>query len=175
MRLAWTIALALSAAPALAADPDETPSVFRYGFRGLGTGALVGLGAGYLVARDEAGGDAAGDALRTVAIGAVTGGAVGLGLGLVDVGSDRPGVAGYALRDALYGAAFGLVTGALIGGVVNDPSLDKGLFGASVGVISGASLGLIIGVFEGRRAGETAVSVGPVGQGGWGPVLGGSF
>jgi hypothetical protein len=131
------------------------PSVFRNGYRGLLTGGLVGLSAGYLAARH--GHD---DAFRTVAlgtgIGAVSGAALGIGLGLVDLAGDTPGRAHLVLRDTLYGTAFGAITGVIVGSLfimrTGDP--EHAAFGTAIGALSGAGLGLAIGMIDSLRVFE---------------------
>jgi hypothetical protein len=193
----YVVVAALAATPAHAEglfgpDPDDTPSVFSYGFRGFGAGALVGAGTGYLIVRAREDGA---EELRTFALsvagGAVAGGVAGLALGLVDLADDRPGAANLALRDVYYGSLFGVATGALVGGMValetEDP--EHVLFGAAIGTVSGAVVGLAIGLVEGarivdspahrRRAGRSwGLALAPIADGttlSWGPSLSGSF
>lgn len=155
----------LCAVPALAepalenptrAERDD-PSMLQYGFAGLGSGALIGLGGGYLFARDpdwnwdkrdyRALGLGAG-------IGALSGMALGLGLGAYDLGAKKPGYGGVVLRDTLYGTGLGAVTGAL-GGMISAFAQDEGehvLFGTAIGLVAGAGVGMIIGFIEAPRA-----------------------
>jgi hypothetical protein len=133
---------------------EYSPSVFSYGFRGLGVGAIGGLSLGYIIARD--------DGFRSddwatlgygLGIGALGGGAIGLTLGFVDLADDRPGMGNVALRDMLYGGLFGIAAGAIGGGIAAISSGDPEhiLFGASIGALSGVLVGLVVGVIEGRR------------------------
>lgn len=135
----------------------DSPSMLAYGFTGLGAGALIGLSGGYLAARDPdwnwSGRDYRALGLGA-GIGALSGMALGLGLGAVDLGADAPGYGGVVLRDTLYGTGLGAIAGAL-GGTISAISQEEGehvLFGAAVGGIAGAGTGLIIGFIEARRA-----------------------
>ncbi len=138
-------------------DYEDSPSVFAYGYRGFFSGALVGTGAGYLAARHNG---VDGEEWRTLVlgggIGALTGSALGLGLGLMDLSLDQPGRANLALRDTAYGALFGVFTGAATGGLVALKSRDGEhvLLGTAVGTIVGAGIGFAIGMFEGERWSE---------------------
>jgi hypothetical protein len=130
------------------------PSIIAYGFEGLATGAFVGLGIGYLVARDE---DFERSDWRAIGlgggVGALSGMALGLGLGAADLASDRPGVGGIVLRDTLYGTGLGSVAGLLSGGisaiVAEDP--EHAVFGTAIGAVAGAGVGMIVGLIEGPR------------------------
>src|SRR5687767_5970024 len=119
----FATSLWLASAPAQAdtfgPDPESAPSVFSYGSRGLFVGALAGLSGGYLAARR---GDFHREDWRPLVlgtgIGALSGAAIGLTLGFVDLADDRPGAAAIALRDMLYGAGFGAVLGLVAGCLV---------------------------------------------------------
>ncbi len=196
-RTAVALVSLFTASPALAGglfgpDPDESPSVFSYGFRGFGTGALVGLGAGYLIARgsDEGGAEDTKAVAYAVLGGALVGGVSGLVLGIVDVADDRPGVGNLVLRDTLYGALFGLAAGGLAGTAIAIESEDWETvpFAGAIGIVSGAALGVVVGVFEGRRivdspahrrrAGLSGFAVAPFSDGdavAWGPAFSGTF
>jgi hypothetical protein len=153
----WAVLLVPGSAQAggfFGPDPDYAPSVFTYGYRGLLTGGLVGLSAGYLVARRD--GFERDDYRPLVlggGIGALSGAALGLTLGFVDLADDRPGMGSIALRDTLYGAGFGALLGAITGGlvIIRTREAEHLLFGASIGTLAGAALGLGIGLIEGRR------------------------
>ena len=131
--------------------------MLSYAFTGLGTGALVGLSGGYLAARD-ANWDWGKDEYRALglgaSIGALSGIALGLGLGAADLGADAPGYGGIVLRDTLYGTGLGAVAGVLSGGIAafarNDAELA--LFGTTIGAIAGAGVGMIIGFIEAPRS-----------------------
>ena len=145
---------------AAAADPaaDQTPSVMTYAFDGLLFGAAVGLGGGYLRARQ--GGFEHDDWKPFVlgaGIGALAGPGVGLTLGFVDLATDRPH-AQYILRDGKYGAAIGMLLGAITGALVlvrSDEPEHVG-FGAAIGTLCGAGLGLLAGVIESTRTPKVA-------------------
>jgi hypothetical protein len=134
---------------------ENSPSMLSYGFKGMGTGALIGLSGGYLAARRHNEGrdnDWRAVGLGT-GIGALAGTGVGLGLGAADLGSRHPGVGGIMLRDTLYGVTLGGLAGALGGGIsaISQHEGEHVLFGAAVGGVSGAGIGLIIGAIEGPR------------------------
>jgi hypothetical protein len=86
-------------------------------------------------------------------IGALSGAAVGLTLGFVDLRDDRPGMGSLILRDMGYGASFGVLIGAVTGALVmiRTEEPEHIGFGAAIGALSGAGAGLIIGAIEGRR------------------------
>ena len=135
-------------------DPEQAPSVFSYGYRGLLVGALAGAGGGYLAARR---GDFHREDWRPLVlglgIGGLSGAALGLTLGFVDLADDRPGAAAIVLRDMLYGAGFGavlgLITGCLV--IIRTHDAEHALFGAAIGTLAGTGIGLGIGIIEGRR------------------------
>jgi hypothetical protein len=114
-------------------------------------GLAAGLAGGYLVAREN--GLHASDWRPLVAgagIGALAGGALGLGLGLADNDSAAAGRGFLVMRGMGAGGGFGLVAGAIIGGLValdtNKP--EHILFGAAIGTLSGTALGLLLGSVE---------------------------
>jgi hypothetical protein len=133
---------------------EYSPSVFTYGYRGLTVGAIGGLSGGYLVARhDGFQGRDWRPLVLGAGIGALSGAALGLGLGFLDLADDRPGMGNIALRDMAYGGGFGAVVGLIVGGLVVIKTRDAEHipFGAAVGALSGIGVGLIVGLIEGRR------------------------
>jgi hypothetical protein len=184
------IAAALIAAPARAHAEEKTnPSVFAYAGNGFVLGAMIGLSAGYIAARDPDFEDVNWHPLvYGGGIGALAGGAAGLTLGIVDMARDTPGFGAYVLRDTLYGAGFGALTGGLTGGLValSSGKVEHVAFGAAIGTLAGSALGIGLGVFEGTRAGKGQRAARPVtlavgaaqGHDGapvWMPVLAGAF
>lgn len=143
-----------------ARNPDNQPSIFTYGLRGLGVGTLDGMAAGYLLIYSDFS-----DVedwrlfLATTGIGALGGAGLGLATGFIDLAmySKYPngnyvGMGAIILRDALYGSLFGALTGAIAGGVVGilDSEAVYVPLGAAIGALAGTGLGIMIGVIEGR-------------------------
>src|SRR5215212_6984505 len=96
---------------------ENRPSVFTYAGRGFLVGGMVGISAGYLVARS--GGWNSDEDWQPLAygtgIGALAGGALGLTLGIMDMNRNTPGYGAVILRDTVYGAGFGAVAGGIVG------------------------------------------------------------
>jgi hypothetical protein len=159
-------------------------SIFRFGYRGMLAGALAGLGASYFVARESD--DPWRDVGVTTGIGALSGAALGVTLGVFDrVGMDS---AYYISRDMSYGVGFGALVGAIGGGVMalGDGDGEYVLYGAAGGSLVGLALGVLTGTIEGQVRDERAqrssarrvsVSIARVGAqaDGWGARLGGRF
>jgi len=166
-------AAALGAAPppppgpvapgAPAAPVAPLPSAFDIGIDGFGMGIFAGLAGGYLFARE--GGLHASDWRPMVAgagIGALAGGALGLTLGLTSTDPASQGRAYLIMREMNRGGQFGLLAGAIVGGLValgNDHP-EHILLGAAIGTLSGTAAGLLVGSLE--RNPWTAPRVGPV-------------
>jgi hypothetical protein len=117
---------------------------------------MLGLSAGYLVARD-AGWDSGEDWKPLVygtGIGALSGGVLGLTLGIVDMARDTPGLGAIVLRDTVYGTAFGAGAGAIVGTLflVSSKEPEHILLGASIGALVGAGAGVALGIVEGNRS-----------------------
>lgn len=158
--------LGLGAGPARAdkQPPAGAPTVFDGAYQGLLVGAMAGLATGYLFARDD-GWKGSGDwkpLAYGAGVGALTGSAIGLTLGIIDMAQDKPGRNGYVMRDGLYGAGLGAVMGGIAGGVaaVSSGKGEHALLGASIGVLTGTCLGMGIGFVEGYR--KYAVAIAPV-------------
>jgi hypothetical protein len=184
-------AVVLLAAPAGRAQPageprPYTPSIFSCGFDGFLVGAGAGLGGGYLSAR--AGGWRTDDWKALVygaSIGALTGGALGVGLGVADMANETQGRGFYVLRDGGLGLGFGAVTGALIGGLgaLASNQAEHVLLGGSIGALAGTGVGLVLGMVEaqrpGRVRGHIAVTIAPAadatGKLAWMPALVGRY
>lgn len=126
----------------------EPGSIFGFGYRGMFTGTLAGLGVSYFVAQSNQ--HVARDLGLSLGIGALAGTGLGLTLGVLDqVGLSS---AYYVSRDLTYGVFFGATVGAIAGGV---SALAGGAgkdvaFGAATGSLSGLGLGLIVGLIEGQ-------------------------
>jgi hypothetical protein len=153
----WTLASPAHAQGGM----DERPSVFTYAGRGFMVGGLVGVSAGYLAARGDKLSDTEWQPLAYgLGIGALTGGALGLTLGILDTSRNTPGYGALILRDTVYGAGFGAVAGGIVGGLTAISSRDGEniLLGASVGTLVGAVAGIVLGIVEGNRAIEHAGS-----------------
>ncbi|MBN2718395.1 MAG: hypothetical protein JXX14_21300 [Deltaproteobacteria bacterium] len=143
-----------------AKNPDDQPSVFTYGLRGLGVGTLDGMAAGYLVIHTDASEMADWRVfLVSMGIGALGGAALGLTTGFVDVAmysrypnGNYVGMGAIILRDSLYGALFGALLGTIGGGVGAILKSDAQYLplGAAIGALAGTGLGILIGVIEGR-------------------------
>ena len=91
--------------------------MFTYAGRGFLVGGMVGISAGYLVAR-SGGWDSDKDwqpLAYGTGIGALAGGALGLTLGILDMNRNTPGYGAVILRDTVYGAGFGAVAGGIVG------------------------------------------------------------
>ncbi len=165
------------------------PSPFETGMRGFSMGLSAGLAGGYLVAREN--GLNSSDWRPVVAgagIGALAGGALGFTLGMVDNNSRAPGRGYLVMRGMSYGGGFGMVAGAIIGGLtaLKTDKPEHILFGAAIGTLSGTVLGLILGSVERNpwapaARGPTAWNLGigacTTGQGGlaFGPTFSGYF
>ena len=148
-------AAAASAQTPATANPAERPSVFTYAGRGFLVGGMIGLSGGYLAARGGEWENADWQPLAYgMGIGALTGGALGLTLGILDTSRNTPGYGALILRDTVYGAAFGAVAGGIVGGLtaINSKEAEHILLGASVGTLVGAVAGVILGIVEGNRA-----------------------
>jgi hypothetical protein len=183
-----TACVALTATSARADEPGP-PSVFTYTSNGFMLGGMVGLAAGYLVARDDGFEDEDWRPLVIgTGIGAVVGGTLGLTLGVVDMARETPGYGGYVLRETMYGAGFGAIVGALIGGVAvaSTKKSEHIAFGAAIGTLAGSGLGVVLGFVEGSHAGAgrrsarsltIALGAAPATNGGavWLPGLAGAF
>lgn len=144
----------LTQAQTFGVNAREAPSVINYGFRGLATGSLLGVSAGYLAIRGtENNDDDLAIFLTATGVGALTGAGLGLALGFVDLQSENPGVGGIVLRDTLYGTLLGGAAGLIVGGIValNGGEAEDLAFGSSVGALSGAGVGIIFGLIEGPR------------------------
>ena len=155
------LALSVSSAPALAqpflepvpvvGSSAAPPSPFETGMRGFGIGLSAGLAGGYLVAREN--GFTSSDWRPLVAgagIGALAGGVLGFTLGMIDNSSRAPGRGYLVMRGMSYGGGFGMLAGAIVGGLaaLETDKPEHILLGAAIGTLSGTALGLILGSVE---------------------------
>jgi hypothetical protein len=143
---------------------DEAPSIVGYGLEGLGTGAAVGLGVGYLATGSEFKSAEWRTLIWGTGIGALTGLGVGILLGTIDaaIGRER-GIGFYMLRDSNYGVTVGFLAGAIVGAMIwaSDGSGKDLLISMSWGMIIGGGAGLILGVVEGVLRGSPRPSSRP--------------
>ena len=155
--LALVTVVALAAHEARAQEPIAArPSVFTYAGRGFLVGGMMGISAGYLVARNDGwDGDEDWQPLAYgTGIGALAGGALGLTLGIIDMNRNTPGYGAIILRDTVYGAGFGAAAGGIVGALtfISTEEGEHVLLGASVGALVGAVAGVVLGVMEGNKA-----------------------
>jgi hypothetical protein len=133
-------------------NPERAPSVFAYGFRGLGIGLPVGLSAAYLLTRDDDWGTEDWKHLGIgTGIGTVGGAVLGLGVGFYDLYDRRPGTGMVVLRDTGYGVLLGATIGLIIGTVywIDSGDAENVLVGGAWGTVIGAPVGTVIGFLEG--------------------------
>jgi hypothetical protein len=147
-----------------AAARAEAPTVFDGAYQGLLVGTLAGTATGYMFARSDTWNEDGGwkPLGYGAGIGALSGAAIGLTLGIVDLSQRRPGRNGYVMRDGLYGAGLGALLGGIAGGLaaLSSKKGEHVLFGAATGVLVGAVGGMAVGFVEGYR--KYSVSVTPV-------------
>lgn len=145
-------------------NPEHAPSVFAYGFRGLGIGLPVGLSAGYLLTRDEDWGSEDWKDLGIgTGIGSVGGAVLGLGVGFYDLYDRRPGTGMVVLRDTGYGVLLGASIGLIIGAVywIDDGEAENVLVGGAWGTVIGAPVGTVIGFLEGPTVRDLSKGTAP--------------
>lgn len=159
----WIFALGivLTAAAPRTCFAEEAPSILGYGFEGMGTGAAVGLGVGYLsIGPDYQDGEWK-KLVYGTAIGALSGLGVGFLLGIIDAGTSRGrGVGFYMVRDSNYGVTVGFVVGGIVGLLrwLGDGSGKDLLRGFAWGTIIGGGAGLIVGIIEAALRGSQSRS-----------------
>ena len=152
--------------PARAAEALPAPTVFDGAYQGRLVGAVAGTATGYLFARSDTGNESGGwkPLVYGAGIGALSGAALGLTLGIIDMSQSRPRRNGYVMRDGLYGAGLGLVLGGIAGGLgaLASQEAEHILLGMSIGVLSGTLGGMAVGFAEGYR--KYSVTATPVRQ-----------
>lgn len=161
LRTACIVALLACLSGSAKADTNP-PTVFDGAYQGLLVGATAGVATGYLFARR--GGWKSSDDWKPLVygagIGALSGAAIGLTLGIVDMAQRNPGRNGYVMRDGLYGAGLGAVLGGIAGGLaaISSKKGEHVLLGGSIGVLAGTCLGMGMGFVEGYRKFSPRVS-----------------
>jgi hypothetical protein len=138
---------------------EEAPSIVGYGFEGLGTGAAMGLGVGYLSTGPRFESGEWKKLVYGTAIGALSGLGVGLLLGIVDAGTSRGrGVGFYMVRDSNYGVSVGFIVGGIIGVLkwIGDGTGKDLLRGLAWGTVIGGGAGFLVGIIEGALRGGSS-------------------
>jgi hypothetical protein len=127
------------------------PSIISYGTNGFWTGAQIGLATGYLATGKDYESGEWRKLVFGAGVGALSGVAIGLTLGIVDAGAEPPAMGWLVLRDAGYGIGLGtlvgLATGALF--MLDSPDTKYLVRGAAIGTLAGASAGIVVGVIQG--------------------------
>lgn len=158
--LGLVLAAGIQLAPRTAAA-QAPGSVFSYAFQGLGTGAPIGLSAGYLLTRDESwGAEDWQDLGLGAAIGAISGAAGGLAIGLADLSDGRAGLGAIVLRDTWYGTMLGVTIGAIVGAVrlMDSGTGEDMLVSMAWGAVIGAPVGIGVGFIEAALRDDVASS-----------------
>jgi hypothetical protein len=133
------------------ANAQAPESVFGYAFQGLGVGAPIGIGASYLLTRDDSwGAEDWQDLGLGAAIGAISGAAGGLAIGLADMSDGQSGLGAIVLRDTWYGTLLGITVGAIVGGVrlMSSGEGEDVLVSMAWGAVIGAPVGIGVGFAE---------------------------
>jgi hypothetical protein len=151
----WIIALCCALLAGVATSKcraEDAPSVVGYGFEGLGTGAAMGLGVGYLSTGSDWDSGEWKKLVYGTAIGALGGLGVGILLGIVDASTTKGrGVGFYMLRDSNYGVSVGFIVGGIVGVLkwIGDGSAIDVVKGLAWGTVIGGGAGFIVGIIEG--------------------------
>ena len=158
----WIVALCCALLVGAASNhcrADEAPSVLGYGFEGLGTGAAVGLGVGYLSTGSHFDSGEWKKLVYGTAIGALSGLGVGILLGIIDAGTTKGrGVGFYMIRDSNYGVSVGFIVGGIVGVLkwIGDGSGIDLLRGLAWGTVIGGGAGFLVGIIEGALRGSSS-------------------
>jgi hypothetical protein len=148
------IAATALALPERALAADDPPSIISYGSNGFWTGAQLGLATGYLATGKDYERSEWRKLVFGAGVGALSGVAIGITLGIVDSGSTPPATGWLVLRDAGYGiglgALVGLATGALF--MLDSPDTKYLVRGIAIGSLVGAGVGVVVGVIQGVRS-----------------------
>jgi hypothetical protein len=147
----WFVLLSGSALSSTCRAEDDAPSIMDYGLRGVWTGAELGLAVGYLSTGSSYESHEWRNLVLGVGVGALSGIALGISLGIVDVSRDPPRTGGYVLRDMGYGTFLGALTGTAVGALfmVDSGRAKDLLIGAAYGALFGAATGVVFGAIEG--------------------------
>jgi hypothetical protein len=160
----WIVALCfalLVGGASRTCQAEDAPSIVGYGFEGLGTGAAMGLGVGYLSTGPEWESSEWKKLVYGTAIGALSGLGVGILLGIIDAGTSRGrGVGFYMVRDSNYGVSVGFVVGGIVGILkwIGDGSGKDLLKGLAWGTVIGGGAGFLVGIIEGALRGSGSKS-----------------
>lgn len=151
-RTLLTLTLIFSlAAPAMAQDATDGPSMMDYGWTGLTTGLGVGFAAGYLAMGPTYQSGEWRSMVYGTGIGGLSGMGLGLMLGLIDVGAAPQRPAFIMLRDIGVGSGLGAVAGLIVGTMFalgKDGELRDLSDGAAYGTLIGAGAGVVFGMIE---------------------------
>jgi hypothetical protein len=160
--VALAVALAVCLTRQARADSLPPPTVFEGALHGMLVGAVAGAATGYIFARDDTWNKSGGwkPIAYGTGIGALSGAALGLTLGIVDMTQNKPHRNAYVMRDGLYGAGLGFVLGGIAGGMaaISSKKAENILLGGSIGVLAGTITGIGIGFFEGYRKYSASVA-----------------
>lgn len=148
------LAAAALALPERALAADDPPSIITYGTNGFWTGAQIGVATAYLATGKDYESREWRKLVFGAGVGALSGVAIGLTLGIVDSGSTPPAMGWLILRDAGYGIGLGslvgLATGALF--MLDSPDTKYLVRGLAIGSLAGAGVGVVVGVIQGVRS-----------------------
>lgn len=148
------VAAAAVVLPAHALAADEPPSIITYGTNGFWTGAQIGVATAYLATGKDYESREWRKLVFGAGVGALSGVAIGITLGIVDSGSTPPATGWLVLRDAGYGIGLGslvgLATGALF--MLDSPDTKYLMRGLAIGSLAGAGVGVVVGVIQGMQS-----------------------
>jgi hypothetical protein len=145
------LAAAAVALPERALAAEEAPSIITYGSNGFWTGAQLGLATAYLATGQDYESREWRKLVFGAGVGALSGVAIGITLGIVDSGSEPPAMGWLILRDAGYGIGLGALVGVATGALfmLDSPDTKYLVQGAAIGSLAGAGVGIVVGVIQG--------------------------